>query len=78
MIKANKDQLSVRGMNGDVLFELDEIIKYAIDNQPEMLQAIFALRGNDLLTKNVDAKKYNMYEELIKIKLALEKGHKDE
>ena len=72
MIEANKDHLRVRGDNGDVLFELDEIIKYAIDHQPEMLQSIIIHRGSDLLRADVDPTIYNMYDHLIDIKMALE------
>ena len=72
MIEAKQDHLRVRGDNGDVLFELDEIIKYAIDHQPEMLQSIIIHRGGALLTADVDPKLYNMYDHLIDIKMALE------
>lgn len=72
MIEANQDRLRVRGDNGDVLFELDEIIKYAIDHQPEMLQAIVIHRGAALLKADVDSRLYNMYDHLIDIKMALE------
>lgn len=72
MIEANKDHLRVRGDNGDVLFELDEIIKYAIDHQPEMLQSIIIHRGAALLKADVDPRLYNMYDHLIEIKMVLE------
>lgn len=74
MIKADKYTLKVHGDNGDVLFELDEIINYAIHKQPEMLQAIIIHRGKDLLTADVDPEKYNAFDDLIRIKIALEKG----
>lgn len=72
MIEANQDRLRVLGDNGDVLFELDEIIKYAIDRQPEMLQAIIIHRGAELLKADVDPRLYNMYNDLIHIKISLE------
>lgn len=72
MIEANQDRLRVCGDNGEVLFELDEIIKYAIDHQPEMLQAIIIHRGAKLLKADVDAELYNMYDRLIHIKISLE------
>ncbi len=72
MIEANQYRLRVRGDNGDVLFELDEIIKYAINHQPEMLQAIIIHRGKDLLTTDVDSEKYKEFDDLISIKMALE------
>jgi len=79
MIEANQDRLRVRGDNGDVLFELDEIIKYAIDHQPEMLQAIVIHRGAALLKADVDPRLYNMYDDLIHIKISLEeRGEHDE
>lgn len=79
MIEANQDRLRVRGDNGDVLFELDEIIKYAIVHQPEMLQAIIIHRGAELLKADVDPTLYNMYDDLIQIKISLEeRGEQDE
>lgn len=79
MIEANQDRLRVRGDNGDVLFELDEIIKYAIDHQPEMLQSIIIHRGAALLKADVDSRLYNMYDDLIHIKISLEeRGKQDE
>ena len=79
MIEAKQDYLRVRGDNGDVLFELDEIIKYAIDHQPEMLQAIIIHRGSDLLKADVDTRLYNMYDDLIQFKISLEeRGEQDE
>lgn len=79
MINADKYALKVKGENGDVLFELDEIINYAIHKQPEMLQAIIIHRGKDLLTADVDPEKYKAFDDLIAIKIALEKdGDYDE
>ena len=79
MINADKYALKVQGDNGDVLFELDEIINYAIHKQPEMLQAIIIHRGKDLLTADVDPKKYNVFDDLITIKMHLEEeGDYDE
>lgn len=81
MIAADKDHLRVKGDNGDVLFELDEIIKYAINHQPEMLQSIIIHRGSDLLRADADPTIYNMYDHLIDIKMVLEsedEGYEDE
>lgn len=77
MIEATKDRLRVRGDKGDILFELDEIVKYAIDHQPEMLQSIIIHRGADLLAADVNSITYNMYDHLIDIKMALESEDDD-
>lgn len=79
MINADKYALKVQGDSGDILFELDEIINYAIHKQPEMLQAIIIHRGKDLLTADVNPEKYKAFDDLIVIKMHLEKeGDYDE
>lgn len=55
MITANKGALDIKGTNLELFIELDEIFKYAIKEQPEIMQVIINNRGEDLL--NADTQK---------------------
>ncbi len=53
MIIANNGSLEIKGMNIELFTELDEIFKYAIKEQPEIMQVIINNRGDDLLNAEV-------------------------
>ena len=54
MILANKSRLDINGKNIELFYELDSIIKYAIEEQPEMIQAILSNRGDDMVNAKVN------------------------
>lgn len=53
MIIANKGTVTIEGRNIDLFYELNEIFKYAIEEQPEIMQVIINNRGDDLLNAEV-------------------------
>lgn len=80
MITANKGTLEIDGKNKELFFELDTIIKWAIEEQPEMMQAIISNRGDDLLNANVREEIVAGLDRILKeaIKLEKEGGEKDD
>lgn len=74
MINAEKGCLRVKGDFGDLLFEFDEIFSAFIKNDPEIAQAVVIKRGKQLLAADVDKEHFNVAEELLTIKIGLEKG----